>query len=168
MQVCLAHQPIAKGAIEGGGEHRTINEPGELDQRARRSRCGKTRSSLAIDQIEMVRCVNGDADSADVAIPKRHEVIRRHQPQPIERMESSRSWPTQPARLTNVGDQSCQRSKVVYLEAALDPAPKLCGELTVDDRQVAVFVGHPTESIVDHFPRQPFDDQREGTEARSV
>jgi hypothetical protein len=43
---------------------------------------------------------------------------------------------------------------VVYLEAALDSASKLRGELTVDDRRTAVLRVHVAESIVGSPPMQ--------------
>jgi hypothetical protein len=44
---------------------------------------------------------------------------------------------------------------LVELEAALDSASKLRGELTVDDRRTAVLRVHAAESIAGSHPTQP-------------
>ena len=57
---------------------------------------------------------------------------------------------------------------VVYLEAALDPASKLWGELTVDDRQSAVLSGHGGGFNRRTLPTTTFDALCERSEARNV
>ena len=69
-------------------------------------------------------------------------MVRRHQPKAFEVLQCRRGRSAEPARFTDISNQGRQRDMVVYLETALDPAPKLWSELTVDDRQTAVLSGH--------------------------
>ena len=99
--------------------------------------------------------MDDNADSADVPLASGQEVIGRRQSKAVERMKRSGGWRVEPAWLADISDQSGKRKVVVYLEAALDPASKLWGELTIDDRRTAVLRGHAAESIVDTSRGQP-------------
>ena len=56
----------------------------------------------------------------------------------------------------------------VWLEAALDSASKLWGELTIGNRQTAVLVGHVPESIARRSPKPTLCGLGARTEPRSV
>jgi hypothetical protein len=94
-------------------------------------------------------------------------VIWPSQPKAIEGDQRCRGGSAEPARLTNIFDQRRERGVVVYLDAALDSASKLRGELTVGDRRTAVLKGHAAESIVHSPPIQHCSFQREHTHDQS-
>ena len=91
-----------------------------------------------------------DADPADVALAGGHEVDMAAPGESLRTDASAAEvGPYEPARLADILDQGRKCAAVlVYLEAALDSASKLWGELTVDDRRTAVLRVHAAESIV--------------------
>jgi hypothetical protein len=96
--------------------------------------------------------VDDHANPPKVAVTMCHEVIRRRQSKAVEILYSCSGRAEEPARPTDIVDQRGERRMVVYYwEAALDPASKLWGELTVDDRRAAVLMGHAADSIAERL-----------------
>ena len=103
----------------------------------------------------MFGCVDDHTDSANIPLAGSDEVIGRRQSKSVEGVKCRGGWRAEPAWLADVRYQSDKLKVVVNLEAALVPASKLWGELTIDDRRSAVLSGHAAESIIATSPRQP-------------
>ncbi len=143
MEKLLRDQPIAQCAVECRRQRVTRSDGRKIDQGAGWRGDRESSDGLAVEPLELLRRVDDDADPPYVAVTMCHQVIWRCQSKAVEVLQRSSGRAVEPARLTDIVDQCRERGTVVYYwEAALDPASKLWGELTVDDRRAAVLSGH--------------------------
>jgi hypothetical protein len=88
-----------------------------------------------VDDVEALRRVNDHTDPTDVSAAWDQNVERLGETKSVERAESSRRRSAQPTRLTDIVDQPSEVSVVAIVEAALNSASKLTGELSIGHRR---------------------------------
>ncbi len=167
MEKVLRYQPIAQRAIERRRQRVSGSDSRKVDQGAGRRGHRESSDRFAVEALELLRRVDDNANTPDVAVTMCYQVIWRCQSKGVEVLQCGSGRAAEPARPTDIGDQRRERGMVVYYwEAALDPASKLWGELTVDDRRAAALSGHAPDSIAERAHATTFGALCERSEAR--
>ena len=154
MKEVLREQSVAQGTVKCCGQYIPRGHRGKIDEGASGSSHGESEGGFTVEEVQRLRRVDHYADPADVAFAGCQKVKGRCKPKALETDQRAGGRRAEPARLANIVDEGRERDVVVWLEAALDSASKLRGELTVDDRRAAVLRVHAAESIVRSSPMQ--------------